>query len=116
MKDRKALHAKSPPRHQGRDCLDFKTSHPHLLTFSPFLSGNVWRFPYLCYKNGGGAFLVPYLIMLVLVGLPIYYMEMAFGQFASLGPLTIWKGKIPPRQRRDTPTWLKSPSLLLFVF
>ncbi|RWS11497.1 sodium- and chloride-dependent glycine transporter 2-like protein, partial [Dinothrombium tinctorium] len=52
--------------------------------------GNVWRFPYLAYKNGGGAFLIPYLIMLFLVGKPMYLMELVFGQFASTGTLSIW--------------------------
>nr|XP_027208814.1 sodium- and chloride-dependent glycine transporter 2-like [Penaeus vannamei] len=53
--------------------------------------GNVWRFPYLCYKNGGGAFLVPYLIMLALVGLPLYLLETGVGQFSSGSPITIYR-------------------------
>jgi len=53
--------------------------------------GNVWRFPYLAYQNGGGAFLVPYFILLLLVGKPMYYMETALGQYARLSPLQVWR-------------------------
>lgn len=53
--------------------------------------GNVWRFPYLAYRNGGGAFLIPYLIMLVLCGIPLFMMELSFGQFSGLGPISAWR-------------------------
>lgn len=52
--------------------------------------GNVWRFPYTAYQNGGGAFLVPYVIVLFIVGKPIYYMEMILGQFSSRSCIKIW--------------------------
>jgi solute carrier family 6 amino acid transporter-like protein 5/7/9/14 len=38
-----------------------------------------------------GAFLLPFIIMLAVVGMPLFFMELSFGQFASLGPIAIWK-------------------------
>nr|KAG5686855.1 hypothetical protein BaRGS_003545 [Batillaria attramentaria] len=52
--------------------------------------GNVWRFPYICARNGGGAFLIPFLAMLFITGIPLVFMEMSFGQFASSGVVSIW--------------------------
>uniref|UniRef100_A0A1I8M2C5 Transporter n=1 Tax=Musca domestica TaxID=7370 RepID=A0A1I8M2C5_MUSDO len=53
--------------------------------------GNVWRFPFIALENGGGAFLIPYIITLLLVGRPIYYLEMILGQFSSRGSVKVFE-------------------------
>jgi len=53
--------------------------------------GNVWRFPMIAFENGGGAFFIPYFIMLFFMGMPIFFLEMTLGQFTSCGPATCWE-------------------------
>ena len=63
--------------------------------------GNVWRFPYVCYENGGGAFLIPYFFALFTCGLPLLIVEFGLGKrarsgapiaFASIRPYMAWAG------------------------
>ncbi|MBW2965375.1 sodium-dependent transporter [Candidatus Woesearchaeota archaeon] len=49
--------------------------------------GNVWRFPYLAHKFGGGAFLIPYLIALFVMGIPLLILEFALGQKIQKGAI-----------------------------
>ena len=52
--------------------------------------GNIWRFPYQVYANGGGAFLLPYLAALLLAGIPVLIIEIALGEETQLTtPLAI---------------------------
>jgi solute carrier family 6 amino acid transporter-like protein 5/7/9/14 len=51
---------------------------------------DVWRFPFTAYENGGGAFLIPYLIVLFFIGRPLYFMELSMGQFASKSSVRVW--------------------------
>lgn len=79
--------AEPPDRETWSKKIDFLLS---VIGFAVDLA-NVWRFPYLCYKNGGGAFLVPYLLFMVIAGMPLFYMELALGQFNREGAAGVWK-------------------------
>ncbi|KAB0362504.1 hypothetical protein FD754_006660 [Muntiacus muntjak] len=57
--------------------------------------GNVWRFPYLCQMYGGGSFLVPYVVMLVVEGMPLLYLELAVGQRMRQGSIGAWRTVSP---------------------
>ncbi|KHN83346.1 Sodium- and chloride-dependent GABA transporter 1 [Toxocara canis] len=52
--------------------------------------GNVWRFPYLCFKNGGGSFLVVYAIFFCLGAVPVFIMEVTIGQYLQRGAMEMW--------------------------
>lgn len=52
--------------------------------------GNVWRFPFTALENGGGAFLLPYVIVLLLIGRPMYYLEMIVGQLSGKNSIQIY--------------------------
>lgn len=47
--------------------------------------GNIWRFPYIAFQNGGGTFVIPYIIVLLIIGRPVYYLEVLIGQFSGKG-------------------------------
>lgn len=53
--------------------------------------GNIWRFPYVAYENGGGAFLIPYLIALLTAGLPLLFLDYAVGHRSTGSPPKAYK-------------------------
>lgn len=49
--------------------------------------GNIWRFPYLVGTMGGGAFVLLYIVIIALIGVPLFFMEVALGRKAQLNPI-----------------------------
>lgn len=61
--------------------------------------GNVWKFPYIAGQGGGGAFVLFYLIFLVLLGLPILCMEFAVGRASQKSPVAAYQALEKPGQK-----------------
>ncbi|MGO1542810.1 MAG: sodium-dependent transporter [Gulosibacter sp.] len=52
--------------------------------------GNIWRFPYVAYENGGGAFIIPYLVALLCAGIPLLFLDYAIGhRYGGSSPLSL---------------------------
>jgi len=93
MAESKDKKGKNPPEEReawGNHCEFFLTS----LGLAVGL-GNVWRFPYVAFQNGGGSFLIPYLLMLLLVGLPAFFVELTVGQYARVGANKVFGRMVP---------------------
>ena len=51
--------------------------------------GNIWRFPYIAYSNGGGAFMIPYIVALLTAGIPLLFLDYAIGhRYRGSAPLS----------------------------
>lgn len=67
--------------------------------------GNVWRFPYVVGQNGGGIFVLIYLIMLVVMGLPVLSMELAVGRASRKSAVLAYKALEKPKSKWHMHGW-----------
>lgn len=68
--------------------------------------GNVWRFPYVTGQNGGGIFVLFYLLFLVIMGIPVLTMELAVGRAGRKSALGAYKALEKPGHKWHIHGWL----------
>ena len=61
--------------------------------------GNVWKFPWMCGENGGGIFVLVYLLFLLIMGLPVMIMEFSVGRASQASPIGAFKKLENPNQK-----------------
>ena len=67
--------------------------------------GNVWKFPWLCGKNGGGVFVLFYLIFLIIMGIPVMTMEFAMGRASRKSAVLGYKALEKPGSKWHLHGW-----------
>ncbi|MCX7444431.1 sodium-dependent transporter [Corynebacterium sp. P7003] len=73
---------------QGREVFSTRIAFLLAAIGSAVGLGNIWRFPYVAYENGGGAFLIPYMVALITAGIPLLFLDYAMGhRFRGSAPL-----------------------------
>ncbi|XP_048238952.1 sodium- and chloride-dependent creatine transporter 1-like [Haliotis rufescens] len=93
---------KEERRGDKSDDLCYRDSHHQRATWSSRLEyilslvgccvgfGNLWRFPYVCNRNGAGAFLLPFLLCLLIIGFPMFFLEASLSQFSGRATPRVW--------------------------
>ena len=79
--------------------------------------GNVWKFPYIAGQNGGGLFVLVYLLFLAIMGIPILTMELAIGRGSGLSIVRAYKKLEPKGSKWHIHGWFcLAGSYLLMMF
>lgn len=79
----------TPPAARQREVFSSRTVFVLAAVGSAIGLGNIWRFPYTAYENGGGAFMIPYLVALLSAGLPLLILDYAVGhRYRASAPLS----------------------------
>ena len=61
--------------------------------------GNVWKFPWMCGQNGGGSFMLVYILCLIVLGIPCLIMEFSVGRASQTSPINMYKKLEKPKQK-----------------
>ncbi|MCF7832954.1 MAG: sodium-dependent transporter [Candidatus Marinimicrobia bacterium] len=73
--------------------------------------GNIWKFPYITGENGGAAFIIIYLICILIIGLPVLIAEILLGRNSQLGPISTFR----KLARKHKKLWIIAGGIFFFT-